>query len=115
MAASSAPRTQGACETLTFALLVVAALLSGEYFVGVKKKKAKNKKLAELVNLERPFWRRRVWEGVREERGSVCLNGLRAQPGFNPTTLPTLWNANTLSLNLKQIHNMCDFTCLLQQ
>lgn len=57
MAASSAPRTQGACETLTFALLVVAALLSGEYFVGVKKKEAKNKKLAELVNLERPAGR----------------------------------------------------------
>lgn len=30
-----------------------------------------------------------VWEGVREER-SVCLNGLRAEPGFNPTTLLTL-------------------------
>lgn len=45
MAASSAPRTQGACETLTFALLVVAALLSGEYFVGVKKKSKTAKKI----------------------------------------------------------------------
>lgn len=64
MAATSAPRTQGPCKMLTFALLITAALFNGEY---LEEKKIK-------------FFTQR-WSSLRETGGRLVEEGVGGSKG----------------------------------